>query len=172
MKARCWNLLFSAALVICSGCKGQPLGEAPRLEFEQGGDPQREIEIFLQDDFRVINRLSDLPRPVLHAFTKEGGSRLVIVNPGKRFEETDAIDDATLPNKRLIFAGMFRDKCFVHYEEGGIARFGALALFRLKPSESLQPVRHTFCGPAANLQDLRSQVAKGLCSHSLPQGMR
>jgi hypothetical protein len=166
------RLLLAAIAIICHGCKAQPLGEAPRLEFQQEGDPRPEIEAFLHDDFTIVKDLRRLPRSVLRAFTEEGGSRLVIVNPGKEFLETDVVYDSSLPNKRLIFAGVSKNKCFVHYEQGGFARFAAIALFTLKPNERLEPVRRTYCGPAVNLQDLRSQIANGLCSTSLIREMR
>jgi hypothetical protein len=166
------RLLLAALVIICGGCKAQPLGQAPRLEFQRGGDPRQDIEAFLQDDFTVVKNLRDLPRPVLHVFTEEGGSRLVIVNPGKEFLETDVVEDSSLPNKRLIFAGVSKNKSFVHYEQGGSVRFAAIALFRLKPNEGLEPVRRTYCGPVANLQDLRSQIANGLCSTSLLREIR
>jgi hypothetical protein len=130
------------------------------------------MEVFLQGDFTVVKNLRDLPRPVLRAFTEEGGSRLVIVNPGKEFLETDVVYDSSLPNRRLIFAGVSKNKCFVHYEQGGSTRFAAIALFRLTPNEGLEPVRRTYCGPATNFQDLRTQIASGLCSASLLREMR
>ena len=166
------RLLLAVIVLAGGGCEAQPLREAPRLEFQQGGDPKAEIEAFMHDDFAIVKNLRGLPKPVLRAFTEEGGSRLVIVNPSKEFLETDVVYDSSLPNKRLIFAGIGKNKCFVHYEQGGIARFAAIALFRLEPNEGLEPVRRTYCGPAANLQDLRSQIAKGLCSTSLMREMR
>ena len=166
------RLLLAVIAVAGGGCKAQPLREAPKLEFKQGGDAKAEIERFMRDDFVIVKDLRGLPKPVLRAFTEEGGSRLVIVNPSKEFLETDAVFDSSLPNKRLIFAGIGKDKCFVHYEQGGSVRFAAIALFRLEPNEGLEPVRRTYCGPATNLQDLRSQIAKGQCSTSLIREMR
>jgi hypothetical protein len=47
-----------------------------------------------------------------------------------------------------------------------------LAFFRLTSNDTTEPLWRGYCGPAVNIQDLRSQVLKGECSQSLPRGMR
>jgi hypothetical protein len=171
--------IYSGILVVTAAAvaflwkgKSKPLGDAPRIEFPATGISQLERERFLDGDFLNIKDVKALPRPVLQAFTEEGGSRLVLANPGKKFLATDVVYDSSLPNRRLIFAGVAGDKCFVHYEQGGIAHMYILALFKLKSADSMDPLWRGYCGPAANLQDLRSQVAKGECSDPVPKEMR
>jgi hypothetical protein len=170
-----YSALLAAAVVSTAPLwkgKSKPLGDAPRIEFPATEMSQLARQQFLDGDFLNIKNVKALPRPVLQAFTEEGGSRLVMVNPGKKFEATDAIDDSSLPNRRLIFAGVVGDRCFVHYEQGGIVHIYILALFRLKSSDSIEPLWRGYCGPAANVQGLRSQVAKGECSNPVPREMR
>jgi hypothetical protein len=148
-----------------------PLGDGPVLTFPNSGIPSAAERQFLASDF-TIKDVKALPRPVLQAFTEEGGSRFTLANPGKEFLATDVIYDSSLPRKRLIFAGISGEKCFVHYEEGGIVHSFVLAFFRVTSNDKMEPVWRSYCGPAADIQDLRSQVLKGDCAQPLPQGMR
>jgi hypothetical protein len=149
-----------------------PLGDGPLVIFHDSELSPSLRQHFLEGNFTLIKRVKALPRPVLQVFSEQGGSRFLLADPGKKFEATDAIDDSNIPQKRLIFAGVLDDKCFVHYEQGGIAHSYVLALFRLTSNDTIEPLWRGYCGPAANIQDLRSQVAKGQCSQSLPRGMR
>jgi hypothetical protein len=114
---------------------------------------------FLKDNFAIIRNVNSLPGPVRHAFTELDGSRLLMANPGGRFEAGDVIWDASIPEKRLIFAGVSNNKCFVHYEQGGRAHSFLVALFELTQSSGLRPIWQGYCGPASSIEDLRSQVA-------------
>jgi hypothetical protein len=131
--------------------------------FQSTSAPDAAVRQFLDGNFVIIKNVNAFPKPVLQAFTEVGGSRPVMANPGKKFEVTDVIWDASLPRERLIFAGTLGDKCFVHYERGGIGHSYLLALFRLTMRDATTPVWGGYCGPAADITDLRSQVARG-CS--------
>ena len=158
------SLLFALARTGVLRYWVQPLGEAPRIEFPQAGISQAEREQFLDGAFTIVRDVKALPRPVLETFTEVGGSRLLMANPGKPFEPGDVIYDSSVPQKRLIFAGVLGDKCFVHYEQGGRAHMYVLALFNVTSSTAMKPLWRGFCGgPAANLSDLRYQVVSGKC---------
>ena len=161
-------LIAVAGIEVAHHSKGaaKPLGEGPLIEFPTSPTPKLAVQQFLDGDFSLITDVKSLPRPVLQVFTEVGGSRLLMANPGKRFEATDVIRDATVPRKRLIFAGVLDDRCFVHYEQGGIAHMYILALFNLTSAEGAKPVWRGYCGPAANIHDLRSQVDSGKCSQA------
>jgi len=116
---------------------------------------------FIDGDFTVVRDIRQLPDPVLQSHTENGGSRLVMANPGKGFEATDYIADSSLPRKRLIFAAVSKDKCIVSYEQGGYAHTFNIALFRLK-SNTAEPVWRGFCW-AKDLDTLRQSVANGNC---------
>lgn len=150
----------------------KPLGDGPVVEFPSTEISQLARQRFLDGDFTIIRDVKALPKPVLQVFTEQGGSRLLIANPGKKFLATDVIYDSSLPRKRLIFAGVFENKCFVHYEQGGRGRMFILAFFKLTSKESMEPLWRGFCGPAVNIEDLRSRVLKGECSRPAPRGMR
>ena len=152
----------------------RPLGEPPVIEFPASPISQSEIEQFLDGDFQSIKNVEALPEPVIKAFTETGGSRLTIANPGKDFQATDVVVwDESLPWKRLVFAGVSGDKCFLLYEQGGIVHFFVLALFKLSPPNVLKGVSKGSCVAASDLAELRSKVSEGLCSqpgpfHSVP----
>jgi len=84
----------------------------------------------------------------------QGGTRLLMANPGKKFLATDVIYDF---------------KCFVYYEQGGIALGDFLAFYRLTSKDSMEPLWEGYCGPATDIQDLRSHVSRD-SAHSLDVG--
>ena len=57
-----------------------------------------------------------------------------IAEPGARFQGTDAIDNPTLPLRRLIAAECSSDHCLVYYERGGSACTWHVALFHWTPN--------------------------------------
>jgi hypothetical protein len=142
----------------------QALGEAPRIEFPPAGISQVERRQFLDGDFTIVKDVKALPRPVINAFTEKGGSRLIMANPGERFEATDVIRDSSVPRERLIFAGVLNTKCFVHYEQGGYAHSYFIAFFNLFAADGMKPIWRGYCtGPTANINELRSQIISGKC---------
>ena len=105
---------------------------------------------------------------MLQTFTEEGGPRLLMANPGQKFEETDVILDATVPRERLIFAGVAGDRSFVHYEKGRYVHSYILEIFGPTSTGKLGPLYGGYCdAPATNFQDLRSLLIPGGCSHPI-----
>jgi hypothetical protein len=140
-----------------------PLGLGPRIQYPSADMPQSVKQQFLGDRFSLITEVRKLPAPVLQAFT-EGSSRRVMADPGRPFQATDVIYDSTLPIRRLIFAGVLGEKCFVHYEQGGRAHLYVLAFFDVTSEDRMKPIWRGGCRrPAANLEELRSWVADGNC---------
>jgi hypothetical protein len=146
----------------------RPLRPAPQYEFPKTEMTQSERERFLDGDFTIVKDMKALPRPVLRLFTEEGGSRLLMANPGENFNSTDVIYDQSIPRKRLIFAGVSGDKCFVFYEQGGIGLSDILAFIALTSKETTQQLWKGYCEPVADFQDLRSRVRSGQCSDPVP----
>lgn len=148
-----------------------PLRDGPHIAYPATALSSSARQQFLEGNFRLIRNVEGLPLAVLRAFTEEGGSRLLMANPGKEFLSTDVIYDSSLPQKRLIFAGVLEDKCFVYYEQGGIGHADILAFFKLTSSESMEPLWRGYCWGATDIQDLRSLVLKNKC-FPVPQNMR
>jgi hypothetical protein len=94
----------------------------------------------------AIARLADLPAPVRDALAKQGA----MADKNAPFNATDVIvldpshKTPTLPGRRFVRAGQWRDLVFVWYEQGGIALFHRAAAFRLKPDGTAETV--TFAG--------------------------
>jgi|SRR6266566_2978905 len=150
------------------GQASQPLGEAPRIEFPAAAISQTEKREFLDGDFTIVTDLKALPRSIVAAFTEQGGSRLLMANPGKRFEVGDVILDSSVPRERLIFAGVLDAKCFIHYEQGGRGHSYIIAFFSMVTADRMRPVWRGYCAqPAPNLSDLRSQIVSGACRDDL-----
>jgi hypothetical protein len=81
----------------------------------------------LDGDFTIVDRVEGITegcRDVFEgSFVALSGSavpstRVEIVNPGPEFETTDVIRGG-LPLRRLEFAGLNKDRCFLFYEHGG-----------------------------------------------------
>lgn len=109
---------------------------------------------------------------MLDVLTEESGRRLTMVDAGRQFEATDYISDPSLPNRRLIFAGVTSKKVFLHYEQGGIGHMFILAFFAINKQGKIEPVWRGYCGPAADLNDLVAQIRNGRCSDAVPREMR
>lgn len=160
-------ILLIAGWIVAAGLKQDaiPLGPSPLVDYLPNTRiAQSDVQHFLDADFRIVRDMNALPGYVIKAFTERGGSRLTIANPGKRFEATDVISDESVPRKRLLFAGASGDRSFVFYEQGGIGRFYVLALFQTSSPNAMKPIWQGGCGPATNIDELRSYVSKGQCS--------
>jgi hypothetical protein len=138
-----------------------PPGEPAPIRFVAPNMSSHERQTFLAADYEILQTVSDLPAGIRNLYIVKGGSHIAMANPGERFEATDNITDPTLPRRRLIFAGVFQDRAFVHYEEGGIAHSYVVELFRLEPSQTAIGVWRGYCGPAKNLVDLRRLMSAG-----------
>jgi hypothetical protein len=154
-------LLFSIVAMVR---EHKPLGEPPAIDFPSAVSQATRIEL-LQDDFSIINKVRNLPPAVLRRFTEKGGSRLVLADPNANFNPGDVIWDASVPQRRLIFAGESKDKCFVHYERGGRGHSYIIEVFELDPAAEAHPLWFGYCRqPANDLEKLRSEVMSGGCS--------
>ena len=123
---------------------------------------QAALQEFLAGDFAIVKHMTKLPAPIVQAYTEEGGTRLVMADPGQQFNPTDVIYDPSVPRERLIFAGVAQDRCFVHYEQGGIGHSYLIALFK-RNAGTFQPMASFYCGPATSLDSLRAKAASGEC---------
>jgi hypothetical protein len=161
----CSALIFIGFVVFLLQGKLSRLGEGPAIEYPSGSAAASNAQGFLDGTFSLITNTRNLPGPVLRAFTEQRGSRLTMANPGKWFNASDLVIDAAPPSKRLIFAGVSGEKCFVHYEQGGIGLSHVLALFQLPSNDSMRPVWRGYCrGPAKSVEELRSSLRDGSCS--------
>jgi hypothetical protein len=104
--------------------------------------------------------MRELPQAILRLYTIKGETRIAMADPGEGFEAGCVVSDPALPRRRLIFAGVAQDSAFVHYEEGGVARFIVIAFFRLKSPNTAVGVWNGFCdGRARSLDDLRRRMS-------------
>jgi hypothetical protein len=145
--------------------KYPPLGNTPEVQFPSGKLSPIAAKQFLDGSFSIINDVRNLPTPVLRLFIEQGGSRLLMANPGKNFQVGDVIYDPTLPPKRLIFGGTSGKRCFVHYEQGGRGHSYVVAFFNVTSKDAMKPIWLGYCGGrATSLEELSSWVGDGRCS--------
>jgi hypothetical protein len=136
----------------------QPPGEPPPIHFSgMSSDARRD---FLNADYAILSKVSDLPAGIKKLYTVSGTSRVAIADPGRKFEATDLITDPDLPKRRLIFAGVAGDRVFIHYERGGIGLSYVVALFQLKSPDLAVGLWSGYRGPAKDLEELKRLVSK------------
>ena len=88
--------------------------------------------ILREDAFSGISSVKEIPAPVLMKWAEIAkDSNLKIANPGEKFQVTDVIYEEGLPFRRLIFGGISKDYCLIHYERGGRAHSYKVILFKL-----------------------------------------
>ena len=137
-----------------------PPGEPPPIKFVAPNMSSIERQEFLNADYKIVRKVADLPAGIRKLYTVEGGFRVAIADPGKTFQATDVITDPNIPTRRLIFAGLAKDRAFIHYEQGGIAHSYKVELFRLEPPETAVGLWSGYRGPAKNFEEMKQLVMK------------
>lgn len=82
--------------------------------------------------FRMLNSTSEVPAALIALCANRDGK---MAEPGGKWEPSDAIDDPSLPSKRLIWAATDGAYYIVHYESGGIAHIYHVLVAHLSPNE-------------------------------------
>jgi hypothetical protein len=132
-------------------------------KFDSANMSAVERRAFLTADYKIINKVADLPDGIKKLYSAKGSTRVVIAGPGERFEATDLITDRNLPRRRLIFAGVAQDRAFIHYEQGGFAHSYLVELYRLDSPEHAIGLWRGYRGPAKNFEELKRMVSEEDC---------
>ncbi|HTC94920.1 MAG TPA: hypothetical protein VK699_15870 [Terriglobales bacterium] len=111
-------------------------------------------------DFTIIETTDAVPMRCKSAFvitTKE--AQFEMAEPGQRYGETDVGGG---PFRRLIFAGIGHNECFIYYERGGRGHSYQVDVFDIANQNNAKYIwgGWSFTG-VADLQQLRSEVGKG-----------
>jgi Tol biopolymer transport system component len=115
---------------------------------------------------KQVDRLPDSLKSAFEVLAKQNG--FAMANPGEKYQETDVISELGLPSRRLIFAGISKDRYFIHYEKGGIFHSYHLAVFDVSPTGKVTFHWGGAGGPAANdLAQLRKMVSAGAFADDL-----
>jgi hypothetical protein len=158
------GLLLVACLALGACQEPHPLGQPPRLKFPKGA-PQSARIALRAGDFSLVTNVNELPSSVRRQFQEQGGTRLLIANPGEEFSATDVITNASLPRQRLIFAGSSENATFVFYERGGRGLSYVIDVFGIRSGEIAEPVWRGYCHQTVdNLDKLRREIVSGGCS--------
>ena len=154
-------LLFKASAQ-SSGAQGATLrnsDQIPEITFTTPNMSPAERRAFLLGDYKILRKVSELPKAVATLYTSRDATRIAMADPGKAYEATDLISDLSLPRRRLILAGVAGNRVFVHYELGGRGKSNVLDFFQLKSPEVAVGVWRGYTRkPAASLDALRDQV--------------
>jgi hypothetical protein len=142
----------------------RPLRERATVNFPSTAMDEVERASFLDGNFMIADKMRALPSAIIAVYTELDGKRLTMADPGRQFEAGDVIYDASIPRKRLIFAGIQNQKCFLHFEQGGRGHSFLLVFFRLGSANGTKPVWVSYCNrPATDFADLRGMIRDGRC---------
>ena len=90
---------------------------------------KEERELFIKSTFEPVKHLKDLPLGVQSALGVNEKKRR-IADAGGDFS-AGCTGGPDIPHQRFIFGGTSGDRCFVYYEQGGIARFLYFQLYKI-----------------------------------------
>lgn len=129
-----------------------------------------EKEHILDGQFTVVASTEAMPAALKEAFTViSGAQRFAMQNPDWKYPATI---DQVIPFRRLMFAGLSANKCFIHYERSGFSRFGrdyAVVVFEVDQHNHLRFLwGGTGPEPATDLADLRTGIAAGRFTDTEP----
>jgi mono/diheme cytochrome c family protein len=114
----------------------------------------------LDGDFTIEYKVERLPDSLKSAFARLAKeSEFKMANPGEKFEATDYISAPGLPNRRLIFAGVSKNRYFIHYEHGGIGYHCDVVVFDVNPEEKVSFLGGGSGDRAKDLAQLRTIVS-------------
>lgn len=119
-------LLFFAVSALVSPCRADITKLAPQ-------DRQH----LLYDTFAIVTRVKSLPPLVKKEFARiSRAPDFQMADPGQKYQETEVIQERGLPFRRLAFAGLSHDYCFVYYELGGYSHSVNVVLFRVSKGKA------------------------------------
>jgi mono/diheme cytochrome c family protein len=115
----------------------------------------------LDGEFTIEKTVDHFPDSLKSAFAhlaKEADFKMA--NPGEKFEATDALSSGpALPRRRLIFAGISKNRYFIHYEHGGIGYHCDVVVFDVDPGGKVSFLGGGSGEPAKDLAQLRTLVS-------------
>ena len=115
----------------------------------------------MQDAFVVSRTTAAIPGSVKQAwvsYTHETQFRMA--EPGKPFQESDVVRDASLPWKRLRFVAVSKDMCVLQYERGGIFYSPVVAVFHLTGDKATLVYADQSRNIYAGMNELRRDIDK------------
>ncbi len=128
-----------------------------------------EKEHILDSPFTDVTKTEAISVNAKQAFAKiTNESSFGLANPGQKYQVTDVVVERGLPRRRLVFAGVWGDEWFIHYELGGRGHGYCVLLFRVDPANRVQFVwGGAGSHGAKNLSQLRKMVAAGQFSDEM-----
>ncbi len=81
-----------------------------------------------------------------------------MADPGKPYEATCFVTKPRLPSRRLVFAGVSKEHCFIHYERGGRGYSCSVVVFHLSNNEARFVSGSKSWKPYTNLKALQASV--------------
>jgi hypothetical protein len=152
----CISFIIVGYLVCSIPAAAQKQSPTPRRAYAALSRDQRAH--ILDGEFSIVTKVEALPDGVkarlAQTFKQE---KLELANPDQKFNASDV----GRPGRRLIFAGVSKDKCFIHYEQGGIALIYRVVVFEIDKHQSAGFLWAGSGFHAHDLQELRSAIAEG-----------
>lgn len=152
--------ILITVLVACSSPKDDSSRSPHLLQgIHNLSDENRRI-IGEADEFKTVERVSDLPKPVAALCADHHGK---LADVGESWRVGCIISDPPLPSKRLIWACRKDDVFLIHYESGGYAHSYHMMLVLGAKGEAKE-LWHAASMGAVRKKDIRQAIRSNALS--------
>ena len=130
--------------------------------------PETKAYLLRENAFGEISSVKDIPASVLAKFAEIAKDpNIKIANPGEKFQATDVIYEKGLPSRRLIWGGLSKEYCVVHYEQGGYAHSFRVILLRRSGNDATFLWGGAILDRIKNLLDFRNLLKEDVLDDTL-----
>jgi hypothetical protein len=115
-------LEFALFTLVCSYAGAGYAGEVDSLNKLSPAEKTK----FINTKFQSVNKVKELPVKVAEALGVFGKTKIM----ADVLEDWSEGSGPAAPRQHLIMAGTAGDRCFVYYEQGGIAHFEIMRIYK------------------------------------------
>jgi hypothetical protein len=99
--------------------------------------PEAKEYLLKEDSLKSISRVEEIPPAVFRKLAEMiKDPNLKLAEPWEKYQSTDVITEEGLPYRKLIWGGVSKDYCLIHYVRGGIGRSYKAVLFKRSANDA------------------------------------
>lgn len=123
--------------------------------------PEDALSILQKNSFKIVNKVSDIPRQPVVAANMIAPSRTLssfIVNKNEEFQRGDASIDPDKPQRQIIFGGLSNNYLFLCFWKGGQVESRYFILLSRQGATAKVIFYCSLDGNARNLSDVKRLI--------------